>query len=72
MDDNEETHKLFMDVNAVAEMLCVKKNTIYSWISYKQLPANLYRKLGRKPIFIRKDVLDWFLNGAKLEKRQVK
>jgi len=53
-------------------MLCVKKSTIYSWLSYKQLPANLYRKLGRKPIFIRKDILDWFLNGAKLEKRPVK
>lgn len=61
--------KIFMTATETAEILQVKVSTIYSWLSYKQLPADIYRKLGRKPIFIRQKVLDWFMAGATLAKR---
>ena len=54
----------------VAELLRVKIGTVYSWISYKQLESNLYRKLGRKPIFIKENVMSWFLAGAELKPRR--
>ena len=52
-----EENNIFMDIKSVAELLQVKKATIYSWLYYNQLPKNLYRKLGRKPIFIREEHL---------------
>ena len=61
-----------MDVKAVAELLQVKPETIYSWIHHKQIPDKIYRKLGRRPRFIRDEVIKWFLNGAKITKRQTK
>lgn len=67
---SNKTEVKLMTCQEVAELLRLKVDTIYSYISYKQLPENLYRKLGRKPIFIRDEVISWFLAGAKLEKRQ--
>ena len=61
-----------MDVKEVAELLKVKPATIYSWIHYKQIPDKLYRKLGRRPRFIHNEVMKWFLDGAKITKRQPK
>ena len=50
-----------------ADMLGVKKASIYVWLCKKQLPQKIYRKLGRKPIFIKSEVEKWFLDGAKME-----
>ena len=61
-----------MNCNETADFLKVECATIYSWLYYNQLPKNLYRKLGRKPIFIREEVENWFLAGAELKKRKVK
>lgn len=61
-----------MTCNEVANLLKVKLGTIYSWISYRQIPTNLYRKLGKKPVFIYEEVIAWFLAGAELKKRQRK
>ena len=61
-----------MNCNETANFLKVECATIYSWLYYNQLPKNLYRKLGRKPIFIREEVENWFLAGAELKKRKVK
>lgn len=70
MENNlNKTELELMTCNEVAELLRLKVDTIYSYISYKQLPANLYRKLGRKPIFIKENVISWFLNGAALKPR---
>ncbi len=66
-----EENNIFMDIKSVAELLQVKKATIYSWLYYNQLPKNLYRKLGRKPIFIREELIKWFYNGAEIAKRKV-
>ncbi len=51
-----------------AKFLGVKTDTIYVWLCKKQLPQKIYRKLGRKPIFIKSEVEKWFLEGAKMEK----
>ena len=48
---------IFMDTKSVADLLHVKIETIYSWLHYKQIPDTIYRKLGRKPIFIREELL---------------
>lgn len=63
------TEKEFINSEDVAKLLCVKIGTVYSWIHYNQLPEKIYRKLGRKLIFIRQEVMDWFYAGAELKKR---
>ena len=60
---------IFMDTKSVAELLNVKINTIYSWIHYNQIPDRIYRKLGRKPIFIREELIKWVFDGAEITKR---
>lgn len=52
----------------LATMLGVKVGTIYVWLCKKQLPLNIYRKLGRKPIFIKAEVEKWILDGAQMVK----
>lgn len=60
---------ILMDIKSVANLLNVKPETIYSWIHYKQIPSRIYRKLGKKPIFIREELVKWFLDGAVMTKR---
>ena len=60
---------MFMDTKSVAELLNVKTKTIYSWMQYKQIPDRIYRKLGRKPIFIREELIKWIFDGAEIKKR---
>ena len=50
----------------VADFLGVKVDTIYIWLCKKQLPHTIYRKLGRKPVFIKSAVVEWILNGAEM------
>ena len=69
-EQNKKTEIELMTCKQVADMLRVQVGTIYSWIFYKQLPNSIYRKLGRKPIFIRSEVEKWFLAGAELKKRK--
>lgn len=59
----------FINVDEVSELLRLNKKTIYSYIHYKQLPSHLYRKVGRRSLlFIKEDVIEWVMQGAKLEK----
>lgn len=62
----------FLTCQEVADILKVQVGTIYSWISYEQLPTEIFVKLGRKPRFIKKRVFNWILNGAELKKRPKK
>lgn len=65
---NAEKLKL-MNYSETADFLRVDKKTLYAWVSRKQIPENLYRKIGRKPVFIYNEVLAWFLAGAEIKKR---
>lgn len=49
-----------------ASFLGVKTETIYIWLCKKQIPQHLYRKLGRKPIFLKSEVEKWILDGCKM------
>lgn len=62
----------FLTSQEVADILKVQVGTIYSWISYEQLPKEIFVKLGRKPRFIKERVINWILNGAELKKRPKK
>ena len=62
----------FLTCQEVADILKVQVGTIYSWISYEQLPKEIFVKLGRKPRFIKERVINWILNGAELKKRPKK
>ena len=55
-----------LNCEQVAQMLGVKIGTIYVWICKKQLPQYIYRKLGRKPVFIKSAVEKWILDGAEM------
>ena len=55
-----------LNCEQVAQMLGVKIGTIYVWICKKQLPQSIYRKLGRKPVFIKSAVEKWIIDGAEM------
>ena len=55
-----------LNCEQVAQMLGVKIGTIYVWICKKQLSQSIYRKLGRKPVFIKSAVEKWILDGAEM------
>ena len=55
-----------LNCEQVAQMLGVKIGTIYVWICKKQLPQSIYRKLGRKPVFIKSEIEKWILDGAEM------
>ena len=55
-----------LNCEEVAQMLGVKIGTIYVWICKKQLPQSIYRKLGRKPVFIKSEIEKWILDGAEM------
>lgn len=60
---------VLLSVKETAEILKVQEGTIYSWIHYKQLPTDIYRKLGRNVVFIKSELFKWFFAGAQLKKR---
>lgn len=66
------TAELFIDSDEVAKLLRLDRKTIYSYVHYKQIPSHLYRKLGTRILFIKENVIEWVMNGAKLEKRKNK
>ena len=66
---NTNEKLILMTCSEFAEFLRADVKTIYAWLSRKQLPENLYRKIGRKPVFIYSEVEQWFLSGAPIKKR---
>ena len=63
---NNPLNTPFLSCDEFAKLLTVKVSTVYAWLHYKQLPKEIYCKLGRKPLFFREAVLSWVLSGAKL------
>ena len=63
----EKNNLELLNCTEVAKFLGVKTETIYVWMCKKQLPQRIYRKLGRKPIFIKSEVESWIMAGAVME-----
>ena len=66
---NSNNHFKLMTCKETAELLRVDIKTLYAWLSRKQLPVDIYRKIGRKPVFIYNKVVEWFYAGAPIKKR---
>ena len=63
---SEET---IISAKEFSDLTTFKLSSVYSLVSYKQLPSNIYRKLGRKLVFLKNATMKWVLNGAELKKR---
>jgi excisionase family DNA binding protein len=46
----------FLTVDELAEMLRVKRRTIYEMVSQDRIP---YRKVGRRVVFLLTEILEW-------------
>lgn len=57
----------WLSADAIAEHLGVTKDTVYSWIAEKQMPAH---KVGRLWKFQASEVDDWVAAGARSRGRQ--
>ncbi|WP_336731284.1 helix-turn-helix domain-containing protein [Chryseobacterium sp. VD8] len=53
------TEQKFWDLNSLIENIPLKKSTVYSMVSRKQIP---YKKIGKKLIFDQKEILIWLNN----------
>lgn len=53
---SETTRPLFLDVKEVAELLRIKRRTIYEMVSQGRIP---YRKAGDRTIFLLDEILEW-------------
>ena len=65
----------FLNVQETAKLLKTTPKTLYTYLSNtgkyngkprKRLPQRIYRKIGRKVIFLRDEVLSWVREGAQL------
>lgn len=50
----------------IAEMLSVKKTTVYDWIRKKKLPAVCFGK----QYFVTESDVEWFINKSRTFKRE--
>ena len=53
---NETTRPMFLDVKEVAELLRIKRRTVYEMVSQGRIP---YRKAGDRTIFLLDEILEW-------------
>ena len=61
-----------LSTKEAAKLLSSTPSTLYSWVHYKQIPEKLYRKIGKKLIFLKEEIIQWVIDGAKLKKRPCK
>lgn len=55
--DEEET---FIDINKVAELVLLSKQTIYGLVNRKKIP---FHKRGKKLYFLKKEIIAWITSG---------
>ncbi len=53
-----------MDVEGMANLLKSTPKSIYTWLSRKKFPKDIYIKIGRRPMFIKPKVIDWLMSGG--------
>lgn len=50
-----------LNVEEFAELLGVQTNSVYKWHCKNELPEKIFRKVGRKLIFIASEVESWIV-----------
>jgi excisionase family DNA binding protein len=55
----------WLSVDDIADHLGIKRDTVYKWISERQLPGH---KIGRLWKFNRKEVDEWVKSGASADR----
>jgi len=53
---------MFLDVRELAELLRIKRRTVYEMVSQGRIP---YRKVGDRTIFLLDEILEWTQPNAK-------
>lgn len=61
-----------LSVEEFANTLGVKTNSVYKWHCKNELPDKIFRKIGRKLIFIASEVESWILEDRCQLVREVK
>ncbi len=62
--DSAQNNFELLDIEGMAEMLKSTKKSIYTWLSRKKFPKDIYIKIGRRPMFIKPRVIEWLLSGG--------
>ena len=53
--------KLFLNADELSEMIGVRRDTIYRWVSQKRIPCV---KLGRKTLFRPEKIKEWIQQNS--------
>lgn len=53
---SETARPMFLDVKELAELLRIKRRTVYEMVSQGRIP---YRKAGDRTIFLLDEILEW-------------
>ncbi len=59
----------WLSVDDIADHLGIKRDTVYKWISERQMPGH---KIGRLWKFNQKEVDEWVTSGAKVSQEDNK
>ena len=58
--ENKEEEEIFMDVERVAKLLQLSKQTIYGLVNQKKIP---FHKRGKKLYFLKTEIINWVVAG---------
>ncbi|OGI25390.1 MAG: hypothetical protein A2287_09425 [Candidatus Melainabacteria bacterium RIFOXYA12_FULL_32_12] len=71
----QDSYDEFLTVQEASKLLKTTPKTLYTYLSNsgvyngkarKRLPQKVYRKLGRKVLFMRNELISWIKSGAEL------
>lgn len=58
---NSKIDLKILSVKEFSDLLGVQENSVYKWHCKNELPEKIFRKVGRKLIFIASEVESWIL-----------
>lgn len=67
-----QDEKPFLSSKEFVNLTGIPFSTMYSYVHFKQIPNEIYRKRGRSLLFIRRAVFQWIIDGMNLKKRPQK
>jgi excisionase family DNA binding protein len=60
MVETTQSGRLMYRIREIAKLCGVSERTIRNWMRYRKFP---YKKIGKMPVFIVKDVMQWLENN---------